>query len=114
MSTEEFQNFVTESLNTLQSQQREILAMLAKPPSKKFRKKQLTETQKAILAHGAVTIKGCETISAVAKELGISRSTAHKSPGIRRVLNLNVVDRSNRRGFVNSDGQVEPYENACE
>jgi 2,3-bisphosphoglycerate-independent phosphoglycerate mutase len=110
MLNDDFQELVLRSLNTIIEQQTAILSLVSKADAPKSRKKQLTETQKAILAHGAVTIKGCETFAEVAKELGISRQAAYNSPGVRRVLGLEVADCSSRRGFVNADGQVDQFD----
>ncbi len=114
MSSEiEFQKSVLSSLQTLttafndfRQSQHLIVQLLSttKNDNGTKRKKQLTEKQKAVLASGAVTMKGCETLREVAAELEISKSAASRSPGIRRSLGLDEPIRDVTRGFHTTGG----------
>ncbi len=55
--------------------------------------KKPSEDERTALAVLAVA-KGANTFAEVAAELGIHKSTASRSPGIRRALEMAVVDRS--------------------
>ncbi|GAB5444841.1 MAG: hypothetical protein Fues2KO_51900 [Fuerstiella sp.] len=79
----------------------EALAGVQEEPKKRL----TTDEERGALAIVAVA-KGATTLTEVARELGISRSTASRNPAVRRALETTIRDR--RGGEAEEDYQWHP------